>query len=368
MTLPALRDLIDQHFNNEELRQLCFDLSIAYENLPGDTRILKAQSLVEYCLRHNRLPDLGVRCLELRPDAAWPDLDALAAEMEKVQEVIAAQEKLAGILPDDQLAGMLTPLRQKESALLTQLIGSGAIAQGEGAKAVGERGVLVGGDVDGDVTTGQKIVVTAEKGATVVIGEGGETGAAFDRDTALSRYLTHVIAHNRYLQLQGVHSGGRLVHIELEQIYVTLRATQQRAVSAEERWLAAEAQLAPGERRRVRHDAADTVTETVTVRVNEALSAHRRLVVLGDPGSGKTTLLRYLALLYARDLTGKTGPVRTHLGLEETGMLPILLPLRQLGAFLQRHAEASTEGHRLLLDFLQQYLQNERIDVPLDRT
>jgi hypothetical protein len=35
-----------------------------------------------------------------------------------------------------------------------ELRGSGAIAQGPGAKAVGERGVLIEGDVQGDITTG----------------------------------------------------------------------------------------------------------------------------------------------------------------------------------------------------------------------
>ncbi len=367
MTLPAQRDLIDQHFTAEELRQLCFDLGIDYENLPGDTRIAKSQALVAHCLRHNRLPQLGAQCRRLRPAVVWPDLDLLAVELVKVQEALAAQENLAGILPDDQLAGMLAPLRQKEAGLLAQLTGGGAIAQGEGAKAVGERGVLVDGDVGGDVISGQKTIVTVEEGATVVFTAGGETGAPFDRGTALSRYLAHVIAHNRYLQLQGVRSAGRLVHIELAQIYVTLRATQQRTLSAEQQWLAAEVNMAPGERRRAPHAAGEILSETVTVNVNEALSAHRRLVVLGDPGSGKTTLLRYLALLYARDLAGQTTrTVQTHLGLEETGLLPILLPLRQLGAFLNRHAEASIEGHRLLLEFMQQYLENERIDLPLE--
>ncbi|MBK8989594.1 MAG: hypothetical protein IPM39_26645 [Chloroflexi bacterium] len=53
MTLPNLRDLLDQHFNDAELCQLSFDLAIEYENLPGDTRLTKAQSLVEFCLRHD---------------------------------------------------------------------------------------------------------------------------------------------------------------------------------------------------------------------------------------------------------------------------------------------------------------------------
>ncbi len=364
MTLPALRDLIDQHFSDDELRQLCFDLDVEYENLPGDTRIIKAQSLIQHCLRHNRLPDLGERCQALRPDASWPDVETLAAELAEIEQT--ASTLTATVKNENRLAAMLEQLHQDEIVLLTQLLGNDAVALGENAKAVGKQGVMVEGDVGGDITTGQKIVVTAEKGATVVINDSDETDAAFDRDTALNRYLTHVIAHNRYLQLQGVHSGGRLVHIELVQIYVTLRATRQRTVSDEERWLAAEAEFAPGERHRVPHHDEKKSTETVTVKVDEALANHRRLVVLGDPGSGKTTLLRYLTLLYARDLAGQARTVQKLLGLDETGRLPILLPLRQLGAFLRSNAEASVEGHRLLLDFLQRYLQNERIDVPLN--
>jgi hypothetical protein len=43
MSLPNLRDLLDAHFSNDDLRQLCFDLGIDYENLAGDTRTAKAQ-------------------------------------------------------------------------------------------------------------------------------------------------------------------------------------------------------------------------------------------------------------------------------------------------------------------------------------
>ncbi|MCA9874166.1 MAG: NACHT domain-containing protein, partial [Anaerolineales bacterium] len=381
MTPANLRDLLDQHFNDAELRQLCFDLTVEYENLPGDTRLAKAQALVQHCLRHNRLPELADRCRELRPTTTWPDVAELAGEWAKIQAAITAQEGLQGILTADQLAAALIPLRQKEADLLVAISGptaithAGVVAQGNDAIAVGERGVNVGGDVGGDLTTGQKVVVTVESGATLVMNNADQLAdtPALDRDSAVDRYLAHVIAHNRYLQLQGVRSGGRLVHIELEQIYITLRATQQRTVSAEERWLAQEAQLAPGERRRPHFATPETVTQVVTVSVNEALAGHRRLVVLGDPGSGKTTLLRYLALIYARDKAGSNhdrgdsaGPIRRLLGLPERGCLPILLPLRQIGTFLKDHSEESTEGPRLLLEFLRRYLANERIDVPLN--
>ncbi len=81
MSLPALRDLLNQHFNDAELRQLTFDLGIEYENLPGEkTRIGKAQALVEHCLRHGRLPDLTTRCQKLRPHVPWSDAAALIAD------------------------------------------------------------------------------------------------------------------------------------------------------------------------------------------------------------------------------------------------------------------------------------------------
>ena len=54
--------------------------------------------------------------------------------------------------------------------------------------------------------------------------------------------------------------------------------------------------------------------------------------VLGPSGCGKTTLLRYLALLYARDLAEGTALVQERLGLEESGRLPVLLPLAAYAA------------------------------------
>ena len=104
------------------------------------------------------------------------------------------------------------------------------------------------------------------------------------------------------------------------------------------------------------------------MRVEQALQEHPHLVVLGDPGSGKTTLLRYLALLYARDLAQGVQQVTERLGLSETGRLPVLLPLRQIGAFLRtrRPDPDGTEGCGLLLEFLLEYLKNERVPLPAD--
>ena len=247
--------------------------------------------------------------------------------------------------------------RDSGPTVQAELPGSGAIAQ-DHSVAAGKGGVAVRENVQGHV-------VIAQEGATVVIGEAPVEMTAVDRDSALGRYLRHVISRNRYLQLQGIRSGGRLVHIELDRIYIALRATRERVIEAEEMWLAEHAALAPGEKHRLR-ERPPTTTETVTVNVNEAMGTHPRLVVLGDPGSGKTTLLRYLALLYARDLAEGTGLVKSELGLDESDHLPILLPLRQVGTFLKGRPDDGTEGHALLLDFVFRSLENERIELPHD--
>ena len=136
-------------------------------------------------------------------------------------------------------------LRHKREQLLAQLSGPGAIAQGPGAVAADQGSVGVGGDVGGHV-------IIAAEGATVVVGELPVKMTAVERESALGRYLQHVISRNRYLQLQGIRSGGRLVSIELDQIYVTLRATRERTIREEDEWLQAEAALAPGELHRGR--------------------------------------------------------------------------------------------------------------------
>ena len=305
-------------------------------------------------------------------DPVWRDaLDRVLAELQAPQIVQTTLGEVDRAWFGDALRAELARLGNlaRYEALLE---GSGTIIQGSGNVGTGAYGTAIGtvqGNAvvgDDNLTAGGHLVI-AQEGATVVIGEAPVKMTAVDRASALGRYLQHVISRNRYLQLQGIRSGGRLVNIELDRIYIRLRTTRQREVTADERWLAGEAALAPGERNR-RPVERLTATETVAVSVEQALAQARRLVVLGDPGSGKTTLLRYLALLYARDMAEGKALVRDRLGLAGAEVLPILLPLRQIGAFLRHEhgAEDDTEGHALLLRFLLQSLKNERIVLPED--
>jgi hypothetical protein len=52
--LTQLRDQIDQTFDEEELRGLCFALKIDYDNLCGESKADKIRELLAYCQRHNR--------------------------------------------------------------------------------------------------------------------------------------------------------------------------------------------------------------------------------------------------------------------------------------------------------------------------
>lgn len=84
-------------------------------------------------------------------------VDKLLSEPENPDRQAAFRVALEEILEDDpdfaQELAKLLPATSGESYNAT-LTGNGAIAQGTGAKAVGAGGVLIEGDVKGDITTG----------------------------------------------------------------------------------------------------------------------------------------------------------------------------------------------------------------------
>lgn len=346
----------------------------------ADSRERRAQAVLDALWQQtsregDNALELLLRVLsELTPegDALHAELAALAAETaqalaeglrDRIDAIEAQRQTLAAnpVLTPELIAQMLELLRAQLAAV-------------EARVAFQQQNQQVGTQTNvarDHITASDHTIVITGDGARIIIGEPEVATPAVAPGSTLAAYLRHIIAQNRYLRLQGIHAGGKLVSIELEQIYITLRATRQRTVQAEEAWLRAEAELAPGEvhlRRHWESEGPRVLTETVTVSVNEALAAQPRLVVLGDPGSGKTTLLRYLALLYARDVAEKTTLVQTRLGLAESARLPVLIPLRRLGAYLKaQHAqEAGIEGHARMLEHLCAMLQGERVPVTPD--
>ena len=68
----TFHELIVAHFSNEELMQVCFNLGVFWDRLPGDTLDGKARALIEKLEREQRLYQLVGECQRMRPQVMWP--------------------------------------------------------------------------------------------------------------------------------------------------------------------------------------------------------------------------------------------------------------------------------------------------------
>lgn len=75
----VIRDNLATLFSLSELRSLCFDLEIQYDNLHGDTIMEKSIELVDYCYRHGLKTTLVIECQKLRPHVFWPTAEDVNA-------------------------------------------------------------------------------------------------------------------------------------------------------------------------------------------------------------------------------------------------------------------------------------------------
>ena len=67
--LTELRKILTNRFNESELRDLCFDLGLDYDDLPGAGKKDKARELVAYYHRRGRIGELIQACLR-----RWPGI------------------------------------------------------------------------------------------------------------------------------------------------------------------------------------------------------------------------------------------------------------------------------------------------------
>jgi Effector-associated domain 7 len=75
--VAKLRQLLNEHFNDSELQDLCFDIGIDYESLPGPGKSDKARGLVAHARRHGQTTKLLIKCRESRPDVDWHQVDQI---------------------------------------------------------------------------------------------------------------------------------------------------------------------------------------------------------------------------------------------------------------------------------------------------
>ena len=64
-----LHDLLDDYFNEQELRDVCFDLGVDYEDLPCMGQANKARELVALCGRTGQLSKLNQIVKDLRRES-----------------------------------------------------------------------------------------------------------------------------------------------------------------------------------------------------------------------------------------------------------------------------------------------------------
>ena len=69
-----LRRILDELFNMGELRGLCFDMHIDFEELAGATKPEKVIALIEFCERRGRISELETKVYTLRPNASLEDM------------------------------------------------------------------------------------------------------------------------------------------------------------------------------------------------------------------------------------------------------------------------------------------------------
>ena len=152
------------------------------------------------------------------------------------------------------------------------------------------------------------------------------------RDTqALVRYTRHVVqTHGRlsFLFIMPAGSRGQApIDAELETVFVPLQVEGHNSSRA--------------------------------ISIDEALVRHPLFLLKGPPGYGKTTLLRHLAVCFAR------GEAAARLGWSGAPLLPILVPLRNFGRYLNEHrATCINPAPRALRQFIEDYFAEYELQLP----
>jgi nucleoside phosphorylase len=122
---PALRRLLIAIFNDGELRDLCFDLGIDYEDLPGQAKGDKARELVAYASRRGRMDELISQARSLRPNADWQSVGvagapAPAKSSGRVTESVA-QPASSDATEQQVDFVIITALEEERDAMLSKL-------------------------------------------------------------------------------------------------------------------------------------------------------------------------------------------------------------------------------------------------------
>jgi formylglycine-generating enzyme required for sulfatase activity len=175
-----------------------------------------------------------------------------------------------------------------------------------------------------------------------------------DHAQALRDYLAHVRERNTYLSFLFVRPRSReaTTEAELEAVFVPLQVhdpeQEEKIRRRAEKNLTGLQDLSGSEREKPQ-------------TINDILPRYDYLLLKGAPGSGKTTLLRHLALAFAN------GDAREKLAWESAPLFPILVPLRNFGAYLDAHRKEFPDPAPMsLLTYIQQHFGQNALALTPD--
>ena len=98
-TPPELHKVIVTHFNEEELRTLCFTLEVDYDDLGGEGIAGKARELVMRMQRRHRLLDLMKEIGNQPSDVRWNDmLRSTSSEQAAIEQILSRIETAATVI------------------------------------------------------------------------------------------------------------------------------------------------------------------------------------------------------------------------------------------------------------------------------
>jgi len=240
-----------------------------------------------------------------------------------------------------------------------KVIGDGAIAQGDGAKAVGAGGIMVEGGVSGNG-------VTIGNHNTVVLNSAPDPKQIeADKNETLRRaYLERMRRHCQTLPLGvlGVEDGSG-EEITLDQVYVDLDTDLSiREKDLEELRIGNWAQLMDMPNLKETSEPQDEVTgkkeKSLPLSLWDAVRATSRVVILGDPGAGKSTFARKMLGLQAAVMLKQCEPLPGF----AVDLLPVLIVLRELTANLDGgkiESLAAEKKRKELLAHIHRHLAND---------
>ena len=266
------------------------------------------------------------------------------------------QAKEAG-LSEEQIQTSIAPMESQRLLLLTQLEGSGAIAQGEGAKAVGQNGIFI----DGNVETQSGDFVGRDK--TINIYQGsyqGETPRTAEEKRHI--YCQYVAQQAGALPLRGMDraesdAGTQRRALSLSGVYTNLDTTLTLPEKAIQKMLSRGVWQVENyeEKGDISPNRQQKEEETRSVSALESAILSRKLVLLGDPGSGKTTFVNYLTQAFAQgNFDGlETWPQ------DERDLLPIVVVLRDFYRWAQ--TQKSSPNANLLWKFILHDLETKNL-------